>query len=102
MVHHPIAGTLNKVFMFDKVSCRVDTKQIVLSLYNMQGCTFLCIFGLPHARHEESTSSALRAARDIFNNLSNLELQGNHSIGVTTGVAFCGVVGHPQRHEYTG
>ena len=24
------------------------------------------------------------------------------SIGVTTGVAFCGVVGHPQRHEYTG
>ena len=24
-----------------------------------------------------------------------------YSIGVTTGVAFCGVVGHPQRHEYT-
>ena len=22
-------------------------------------------------------------------------------VGVTTGVAFCGVVGHPQRHEYT-
>ena len=22
-------------------------------------------------------------------------------MGVTTGVAFCGVVGHPQRHEYT-
>jgi len=25
-----------------------------------------------------------------------------YSIGVTTGVAFCGVVGHPLRHEYTG
>ena len=25
-----------------------------------------------------------------------------YAIGVTTGVAFCGVVGHPQRHEYTG
>lgn len=24
------------------------------------------------------------------------------SIGVTTGMAFCGVVGHPKRHEYTG
>lgn len=24
------------------------------------------------------------------------------SIGVTTGILFCGVVGHPQRHEYTG
>ncbi len=24
-----------------------------------------------------------------------------YSIGVTTGIAFCGVVGHPQRHEYT-
>ena len=24
------------------------------------------------------------------------------SIGVTTGIAFCGVVGHTQRHEYTG
>ena len=24
-----------------------------------------------------------------------------YSIGVTTGVAFCGVVGHPQRHDYT-
>ena len=25
-----------------------------------------------------------------------------YSIGITTGVAFCGVVGHPLRHEYTG
>ncbi len=24
------------------------------------------------------------------------------SIGVTTGKVFCGVVGHPERHEYTG
>lgn len=26
----------------------------------------------------------------------------NESIGVTTGRAFCGVVGHRDRHEYTG
>lgn len=29
-------------------------------------------------------------------------LSSHYSIGVTTGVAFCGVVGHPERHEYTG
>lgn len=68
---------------------------------SFQGCTFLCIFGLPHAKHEDDTTRALRAAKDIFNNLSSLQLQ-HYSIGVTTGVAFCGVVGHPQRHEYTG
>ena len=28
-------------------------------------------------------------------------LYSKYSVGVTTGVAFCGVVGHPQRHEYT-
>ena len=26
----------------------------------------------------------------------------NESIGITTGLAFCGVVGHKDRHEYTG
>ena len=68
----------------------------------MKGCTFLCIFGLPHTRHEDSASSSLRAAREIFDALHKLELEGHYSIGVTTGMAFCGVVGHPQRHEYTG
>ena len=39
--------------------------------------------------------------------LTNTELPSyfffsNESIGVTTGRAFCGVVGHRDRHEYTG
>lgn len=68
----------------------------------MQGCTFLCIFGLPHTQYEDSTCNALRAARDIFNALYQLDMDNQYSIGVTTGIAFCGVVGHPQRHEYTG
>ena len=29
-------------------------------------------------------------------------LSRNEAIGVTTGRAFCGVVGHRDRHEYTG
>uniref|UniRef100_A0A1X7VFP5 Guanylate cyclase domain-containing protein n=1 Tax=Amphimedon queenslandica TaxID=400682 RepID=A0A1X7VFP5_AMPQE len=75
-------GTLNKIFMFDK------------------GCTFLCIFGLPYASHEDNPERAIKAAQAIFNALDDMRLS-HYSIGVTTGVAFCGVVGHPERHEYT-
>jgi len=45
------------------------------SLYILQGCTFLCIFGLPNAKHEDDASRALGAARDIFNHLGQLNLQ---------------------------
>jgi adenylate cyclase 10 len=75
-------GTLNKVFMFDK------------------GCTFLCIFGLPHATHEDDPRRAIVAAQEIFISFQSLQMM-SYSIGVTTGVAFCGVVGHHDRHEYT-
>ena len=50
-------GSLNKVFMFDK------------------GCTFLCIFGLPHAKHEDDSERALRAASDISSLLKMLTLK---------------------------
>lgn len=36
-----------------------------------------------------------------FSNLS-IFLRRNEAIGITTGRAFCGVVGHMDRHEYTG
>ncbi|KAJ8003480.1 hypothetical protein DPEC_G00148750 [Dallia pectoralis] len=77
-------GRINKVFMFDK------------------GCTFLCLFGLPGDKREDERARALQAAYGIhymcqteFHTLKTV------SIGVTTGPVFCGVVGHPVRHEYT-
>ncbi len=89
--------------MFDKVrgTCTAQAYAHTLITLCVQGCTFLCIFGLPHAKHEDEATRALRAARHIYNQLGELDLEC-FSIGVTTGVAFCGVVGHPQRHEYTG
>ena len=75
-------GVVNKIFMFDK------------------GCTILALFGLPHAKHEDDSTRALQASAKIFSHLSS-HLKLHTSIGITTGQAFCGVVGHNLRHEYT-
>lgn len=77
------SGTLNKVFSFDK------------------GCTFIVIFGLPGQKQEDDAIRALKCAHYIFESLHALQEISNESIGVTTGLAFCGVVGHKDRHEYT-
>ncbi|XP_057290575.1 adenylate cyclase type 10-like isoform X2 [Hydractinia symbiolongicarpus] len=76
-------GNLNKVFGFDK------------------GCTFVVIFGLPGQKHEDDPSRAVQCAHHIFDSLHAIQEIVNESIGVTTGLAFCGVVGHKDRHEYT-
>lgn len=75
-------GVVNKIFMFDK------------------GCTILALFGLPHAKHEDDSTRALQASSKIYSHLSS-HLKLHTSIGITTGQAFCGVVGHNLRHEYT-
>nr|AVV68761.1 soluble adenylyl cyclase 47 kDa variant [Oncorhynchus mykiss] len=80
--HH---GRVNKVFMFD------------------EGCTFLCLFGLPGDKREDESAHALQAAYGVHD-LCQKEIRSlkTVSVGVTTGPVFCGVVGHPVRHEYTG
>uniref|UniRef100_A0A7M5XBN8 Guanylate cyclase domain-containing protein n=2 Tax=Clytia hemisphaerica TaxID=252671 RepID=A0A7M5XBN8_9CNID len=76
-------GNLNKLFGFDK------------------GCTFVVIFGLPGQKHEDDPVRALKCALAIFDSLHSIQEIINESIGVTTGLAFTGVVGHKDRHEYT-
>lgn len=41
-------------------------------------------------------------SRFIYSWFSLCFLYRKESIGITTGRAFCGVVGHLDRHEYTG
>ncbi|XP_043231991.1 adenylate cyclase type 10-like isoform X1 [Amphibalanus amphitrite] len=79
-----VSGCLNKVFAFDK------------------GITFLVIFGLPGFKHKNEVAHALQCADAISQELLK-EVTGINrvSIGVTTGPTFCGVIGHPARHEYT-
>jgi len=76
-------GNLNKVFGFDK------------------GCTFVLIFGLPGQKLEDDAYRALSCAHHIYDTLHAVAEISNESIGVTTGLAFCGVIGHKNRHEYT-
>ena len=82
--------------------------------------------------HEDDAQRALRAAKEAYRQLEKMDLRWarsptahlvalsvtqsqklsgrmflcisvcRQSIGVTTGTAFCGVVGHLLRHEYTG
>lgn len=76
-------GVVNKVSLFDK------------------DLMFLIIFGLPGLKHDLESQIALRCAADIHKTLKNLSEVRSASIGVTTGLTYCGVVGHSLRREYS-
>ncbi|XP_023562081.1 adenylate cyclase type 10 [Octodon degus] len=76
-------GQINKVFMFDK------------------GCSFLCVFGFPGEKEPNEVTHALESAVDIFDFCSQVPKIHTVSIGVASGIVFCGIIGHTMRHEYT-
>uniref|UniRef100_F6YGE4 Adenylate cyclase type 10 n=1 Tax=Monodelphis domestica TaxID=13616 RepID=F6YGE4_MONDO len=76
-------GQINKVFMFDK------------------GCSFLCVFGFPGEKAPDEITHALESAIVIFDYCSQIFKIRVVSIGVASGIVFCGIVGHAVRHEYT-
>eukprot|EP00076_Gallus_gallus_P035383 XP_025000921.1 adenylate cyclase type 10-like [Gallus gallus] len=80
----PHKGEINKTLLFDK------------------GCTFLCVFGFPGEKLAHEITHALECAMQIFHmtsmGLRKLQLV---SVGVSSGAAFCGFTGHPERFEHT-
>ena len=75
-------GTINKFLIDDK------------------GSTLLVVFGLPPFAHDDDADRGVHAAHGILRALSKAGLKG--SIGVTTGVCFCGVLGNKiDRREYS-
>lgn len=74
-------GSLNKFLMDDK------------------GSTLVAVFGLPPLTHENDSLRGILAAHRICDSLHQLNLRP--SIGITTGSAFCGVVGSRTRREYS-
>ncbi|XP_072216513.1 adenylate cyclase type 10-like [Excalfactoria chinensis] len=80
----PHKGEINKTLLFDK------------------GCTVLCVFGFSGAKLAYESTHALQCALRIFHkastSLRNLRLV---SAAVSSGMAFCGLTGHPERFEYT-
>ncbi|KAL7291476.1 hypothetical protein TKK_0014741 [Trichogramma kaykai] len=89
------------------------TYQFVCSVVTeMQGCVnktslfdkdliFLCIFGLRGDKHELECQIGLRCASLLRRGLLQFALLKSVSIAVTTGMGYCGVVGHVLRREYT-
>eukprot|EP00045_Choanoeca_perplexa_P016908 m.235101 g.235101 ORF g.235101 m.235101 type:complete len:1667 (-) comp17397_c0_seq3:36-5036(-) len=76
-------GSINKLLVDDK------------------GLLVLCAMGLPPMKHSDDPSRALAAALSLASNISSLGDGISARIGVATGRAFCGVIGSPQRREYT-
>lgn len=74
-------GSINKISVDDK------------------GASLVAALGLPPLAHEDDATRGVRAALAMQAELKNKGLHS--SIGVTTGLAFCGSVGSKKRREYT-
>ncbi|HNB53558.1 MAG TPA: adenylate/guanylate cyclase domain-containing protein, partial [Anaerolineales bacterium] len=64
-----------------------------------KGVTLLAVQGLPPLSHEDDAVRGVQTALDLKARLDEMGLR--NSIGVTTGLVFCGSVGNLQRREYT-
>lgn len=62
---------------------------------------FLIIFGLRGYKHEIESQIALRCAAEIHDTFMVKKGILQISIGVTTGLSYCGIVGHSLRREYS-
>lgn len=58
---------------------------------------FIGVWGLPGAAHDNDAHRTVAAALEMIRALGALETVA--TIGVTTGKAFCGNVGTPERRE---
>ncbi|CAG7835347.1 unnamed protein product [Allacma fusca] len=76
-------GCLTKVIMFDK------------------GLTYLVVFGLPGYMQDNQVANSLNFAYRMKPALRSIDHVQQVSIGCTTGSSYCGILGHPRRHEYT-
>ncbi|MBM3275127.1 MAG: AAA family ATPase, partial [Candidatus Sericytochromatia bacterium] len=64
-----------------------------------KGVSMVAAFGLPPLSHEDDAVRAIASGLALQEILRKHEVV--HAIGVSTGRAFCGVVGNDQRREYT-
>ncbi|XP_076659700.1 adenylate cyclase type 10 [Halictus rubicundus] len=76
-------GCVNKTSLFDK------------------DLMFLCVFGLRGDKHELESQIGLKCAAKVRTGLLSLDNVKSVTVSVTTGMTYCGVVGHILRREYT-
>ena len=102
-------------------SCYRNEGSVNKMLIDDKGLLVVCAFGLPGCYHGDDASRAVDLARDLSENLRNVNnanvASSEHvsggaagagtgslvetSIGVATGEAYCGIVGTDDRREYT-
>lgn len=68
-------------------------------LLDDKGSTIVAVFGLRPLAHQDDAARGCLAALKICHKLRDLGL--NVSIGITTGMAFCGIIGPRARREYS-
>lgn len=76
-----VEGSVNKISVDDK------------------GLSLIAVLGMPPLSHEDDPRRGLTLALDMHDLM--VALRFTPSIGVTTGRAFCGVIGNLKRREYT-
>lgn len=76
-------GCVNKTSLFDK------------------DLMFLCVFGLRGDKHELESQIGLKCAYKLRSILAEMKNIKSVTVAVTTGMTYCGVVGHILRREYT-
>lgn len=64
-----------------------------------KGVLIVAVFGLPPHSHENNAARGARAAVELHGALRDLHLV--HGIGVTSGRAWCGVIGNAARRDFT-
>lgn len=76
-----VEGSVNKISVDDK------------------GLSLVAVLGMPPLSHEDDPRRGLLLALEMHDLMLRMDLKP--SIGVTTGRAFCGVIGNARRREYT-
>lgn len=89
-------GSLNKFLIDDK-----GTYSFLIGFSSLanSGSTLVAVFGLPPLAHENDPVRAILSCIKMQGELKRVGLKS--SIGVTSGLALCGLIGAGARREYT-
>lgn len=93
-----LLATLQKCFSIIVRAFRLKGGQIRQFIVDDKGTVCIGSFGLRGSTTENDSATAAEVANIILKELQKENL--NASIGITTGKAYCGLVGSPERHEY--
>lgn len=63
-----------------------------------KGTVCIGTFGLRGAVSSDNAAAAIEAAKSIVSSLRTVQIDA--AVGITSGKAYCGIVGSPRRHEY--